>query len=516
MKTYYEKHNMVKRINRIHKHHSKLSNEQLQRVLEKWDRDQGRAMQYAEKAIGSVRLKKHYWSPTLRNAGLLCRYWNLRKQSKMENRVTHDTITRLQEMVYQHDPNFTFPLQQVDLTVSDIDEKWKKAKLVLKTLQKDARELRYRSYEEILETYEHDIYNPESARRAKIIRSTIRTEKCREMYRQIRLSVKPLPVSIGGINSILIPCTAPDQLSTNDDEQQTQGVYQWLATHPEGPPSWATVMDRTKVEQHLLNYNRESFRAASASPCGAGKFLDDMTFSGLSPAGTDLLNGSVSNDWCDQQELLREFLTSFSTPQSVRESHPISTSIEAADVKRGFGRWREQTSTSPSGRHLGHYRAVIQDDTLLRCLTKFLDIAVQRGISISRWQYAINVMLEKDAGCPRINRLRIIHLFEADFNFILKVLWGHRLVRRAHDLKLINTGQYGSVPGKTAMELVMLNQLSNDICRTNKYNIIRFDNDASACYNRILVHLGMMAARRCGDARQCNPGTRQHFGGNEI
>ena len=223
-----------------------------------------------------------------------------------------------------------------------------------------------------------------------------------------------------------------------------------------------------------------------------------MTFSGLSPAGTDLLNGSVSNDWCDQQELLREFLTSFSTPQSVRESHPISTSIEAADVKRGFGRWREQTSTSPSGRHLGHYRAVIQDDTLLRCLTKFLDIAVQWGISISRWQYAINVMLEKDAGCPRINRLRIIHLFEADFNFILKVLWGHRLVRRAHDLKLINTGQYGSVPGKTAMELVMLNQLSNDICRTNKYNIIRFDNDASACYDRILVHLGMMAARRCG------------------
>jgi hypothetical protein len=105
------------------------------------------------------------------------------------------------------------------------------------------------------------------------------------------------------------------------------------------------------------------------------------------------------------------------------------------------------------GRHLGHYRAIIQDDTLLRCLTKFLDIVVQRGISLSRWQQAINVMIEKDAGRPRINRLRIIHLFEADFNFVLKLLWGHRLVRHANDLKLINSGQYGSVPGKTAMEL---------------------------------------------------------------
>ena len=207
---------------------------------------------------------------------------------------------------------------------------------------------------------------------------------------------------------------------------------------------------------------------------------------------------NVSPVWYDDNELLREFLSSFATTASVREGSPISTKVEEADIKRGFGRWKEATSTSPSGRHLGHYRAIIQDEMLLRCLTKFLDIVVRRGISISRWQHAINVMLEKDAGCPRINRLRIIHLFEADFNFVLKLLWGHRLVRRAHDYKMINSGQYGSVPGKTAIELVMLNQISNDICRTNKYNIIRFDNDASACYDRILVPLGMMAARRCG------------------
>jgi hypothetical protein len=55
-----------------------------------------------------------------------------------------------------------------------------------------------------------------------------------------------------------------------------------------------------------------------------------------------------------------------------------------------------------------------------------------------------------------------IHLFEADFNFFLKLLWGHRLVQRAHDFKMINTGQYGSVPGRTAGELVMLNQFSDE------------------------------------------------------
>jgi hypothetical protein len=495
MKEYYQKHNMVRRIKRLHKQHRKYTDDQLCAMLEKWDRDQGRAMKHSESSLGSGRLKKHYWSPTLRNAGLLCRYWNLRIVSKTRNCDTTDTIHRLQEMVHQHDPTYNFPLQQEDLTTTDLTNHWKQAKKALKQLQADSRELRYKSYKELLEAYEYDIYNPESIRRAKIVKSTIRTEKCRAMYRQIRLSVKPPQENAGGIKSILIPSnTAPE----DNNEMSTHEIYQWLSANPGGPRRWNTVIDRESVEEYLLQYNRASFRAASASPCGLGPILDELTFSTLSPAGTALLNGEVPEHWQGDNDLLHEFFKSFSSPQAVRDNPPITTTISEDDVKRGFGRWREATSTSPSGRHLGHYRAIVQDETLLLCLTKFIDLVVQRGITLSRWQHAINVMLEKDVGCPRINRLRIIHLFEADFNFFLKLLWGHRLVRRAHDFKMINTGQYGSVPGRTAVELVMLNQISNDICRTNKYNIIRFDNDASACYDRILVHLGMMAARRCG------------------
>ena len=58
-------------------------------------------------------------------------------------------------------------------------------------------------------------------------------------------------------------------------------------------------------------------------------------------------------------------------------------------------------------------------------------IAIDRGISITSWQRAINVMLEKDPGRPQIDRLRILHLFEADFNFFLKLMWGFQLVHRA-------------------------------------------------------------------------------------
>jgi hypothetical protein len=117
---------------------------------------------------------------------------------------------------------------------------------------------------------------------------------------------------------------------------------------------------------------------------------------------------------------------------------------------------------------------------------------------ISRWSKATNVMIEKDAGNPCIHRLRIIHLFEADFNLYMKMQWGKRLVKRASKHLLLNTGQFGSVPNRTAIEPILLAQLTNDNCRILKKNMARFDNDASACFDRIIVPLAMLAARRCG------------------
>lgn len=33
-------------------------------------------------------------------------------------------------------------------------------------------------------------------------------------------------------------------------------------------------------------------------------------------------------------------------------------------------------------------------------------------------------MIEKDPGVPNINCLRIVHLFKADYNLVLKIMWG--------------------------------------------------------------------------------------------
>lgn len=146
---------------------------------------------------------------------------------------------------------------------------------------------------------------------------------------------------------------------------------------------------------------------------------------------------------------MREFLAPFAIPPIVHETGEIPCEIKNDDVIRGFRSWRETTSTSPSGRHLGLYKAEIQHPVLLSCFEKFMNISVMSGISIPRWSNAINVLIEKDAGHPKINRLQIIHLFEADFNFFLKLQWGHRLVCRAISLHLLHDGQHGWITSGT-------------------------------------------------------------------
>jgi len=74
-----------------------------------------------------------------------------------------------------------------------------------------------------------------------------------------------------------------------------------------------------------------------------------------------------------------------------------------------------------------------------------IHFAISRGIAIPRWRKNANTVTEKDAGCPSINPLGVIHFFEADFN--------SRLVKQAVKLDLLsNDGQHGSVRNHTNVD----------------------------------------------------------------
>jgi hypothetical protein len=139
------------------------------------------------------------------------------------------------------------------------------------------------------------------------------------------------------------------------------------------PPEvlWEKVINRSEIEVQILKYNRDSFRVTADSPYGHGIIHDKLTFTGLSPAASGLLHGVIPDNWPTSDDHLQSFLSSFTIPETEQNSPPISTTLSTDDVSRSFKQWREKTTTSPSGRHLGHYKALISNPTLLNCSPNF-------------------------------------------------------------------------------------------------------------------------------------------------
>ena len=492
MTDYYNSHNMKDRIDRLADTHQTMSREAVRVQLTAWDNDQGRAMAHAEKEL-KIQPKPHQWSPALRNYAFIMRYWKLRLRENKYFEDYTDTFTRWELQIKGYDSTFEFPRKSESLSTAIVRSSLTAATRQFRKVQAESKDYREKSYHELLAQYDADETGTrqESRRKAKIVCRTIASESCRRMFGAIRQIVNPSEYS--PLATVQVP-----RLVGATDITPPDRVHQLLQTTPSENLLWDTVLTQSDIEAHLLTFNREAFRAAAESPCGHGVIHDALSFTSLSPESEDLLKGIIPTEWHGDNTLLREFLASFQIPDTVLAAPPISTAVSCEDIIHGFGGWKESTSTSPSGRHLGHYKALIQDPMLLDCFCKFFNIVISRGLSIPRWSQAVNVMIEKDKGQPKVNRLRIIHLFEADYNLFLKMMWGSRLVRRALQMDLLNDGQHGSVPGRTTMDPIMLNQLTTDMCRVLKVNYARFDNDASACFDRIIVALGMLAARRCG------------------
>ena len=133
-----------------------------------------------------------------------------------------------------------------------------------------------------------------------------------------------------------------------------KSIYRTLQDESPDDILWETVVDHAELERHILDYNQESFRAATESPCGHGVIHDALTFTSLSPEAEELLCGTVPSHCYGNDEMLKQFLASFAIPPQVQSNGEIPTTVSEDEVQRGFNTWKETTSTSITTREILH------------------------------------------------------------------------------------------------------------------------------------------------------------------
>jgi hypothetical protein len=374
----------------------------------------------------------------------------------------------------------------------------------LQKAREDLQETTQSSFEARQQELE-DIIHKASANGAKDIQKRISSLKKAEAACKTYKIIKSMRASHGAnqrIDRVEIPASWPSP------EQEVRSLH--TLEDPKTCTVWKEISEPSELEYYIMLRNRLHFGQAEGTPFTTQPLKESIDWTATSQDSELLLSGNYTQEIPARrcQELLQAC-------KACTELDSVPHEITMDEFRGKFNSWRENTTTSPSGRHLGRYKALftsipIEEDLDQPSITiaqkqkeiaalklALINYCIRHSYVLDRWKRVVNVMIFKEHGNYRIHRLRVIHIYEADLNLILAVKW-RQLLQHAERQDLIHAGQYGGRPGCEAQSLTLLEELKYDLAYLTRRSLFNFDNDATSCYDRIVVPLASVINRKYG------------------
>ena len=270
-----------------------------------------------------------------------------------------------------------------------------------------------------------------------------------------------------------------------------QGLNEIEETHQD---STVFLRDKNDIERACAIEGKRRFTQASTSPSLMPSQIQLLGWTAESEAADAILKGEIPEGLHDDLAHIVDFLK---TPATMLNEPEINSLMSEAEFAQGWKRAREHTSSGMSGIHFGHFKADIEHKKTLQINHQLLQMAIILGYSMLRWQRAIDVMIPKKANSKRVEKLRVICLMEADFNYMNKWM-GKITMQRAESCQSIAAEQFGSRKHKSAILHAFNKALCFDYLRVTKTNASLSVLDAKACYDRIPPPLACLCLRRQG------------------
>ena len=290
----------------------------------------------------------------------------------------------------------------------------------------------------------------------------------------------------------------PDVLSYPESQRESINIYDidviWNRVHVKDGKDiihWKPIENKFMIEKMLLLWQRKHFQQAGETPLTTSKWLKWLSHPEIQK---QILEGSFEGDTDLPYETVL-FLNYMirSVPEEINHK---STFEEFTQYMR---KARESTACSPSGRHYGHYKSLLSGNIhILYTLFDIFSTALDAGIILDRWSKTVTTLIEKKEGTPYIHKFRTIHIVEAELQFFTKVIFARRMMCNAEKHRGITDDQYGGRKQRQATSIILNKNLYYDIAKQTLTTAAYMDDDAKACYDRVIPQLAEIESQKWG------------------
>ena len=127
-----------------------------------------------------------------------------------------------------------------------------------------------------------------------------------------------------------------------------------------------------------------------------------------------------------------------------------------------------------------------------------INSATPTGIPFKHWTMSEFIMIQKEIKNSRINILRVLNKYETDFNLVLKFYWSRLTTKHLESCNLLGENQWGSRPHRSTDNVPLIDEVINEIHRITCKPLVKLQNDATICYDRMICNLSTLCSRSFG------------------
>eukprot|EP00956_Cyclotella_meneghiniana_P042621 scaffold248723_cov109-Cyclotella_meneghiniana.AAC.1 len=294
----------------------------------------------------------------------------------------------------------------------------------------------------------------------------------------------------------------PDSIVVNVEIDENAIYVEEPPTLDPPKPSWRTVEDPYEMQEWLRRRNKRHLNQMHAEerPPTKVEFQSILSQHGTSEVALGILDGTLDPSTLGLDEQTADFIKGLAkTDKEKILSMPCEMSRK--EFQAAMKVTHEDTSSSASGLHYTLWQTIAEDDDLSATHAKMLSLPFKHGFVCDRRKKIIDCMLEKKPGVRKIHIMRIICLFEADFNTLLKWMF-NKFIMPNSEKSGLSPNQWGGRVNRSAPACAMRKLLSWEYARFTKTVLTSFLADLQSNFDCILPDMSSIFLMKNGVSKE--------------